>query len=356
LGEIKVCKVGNVAGTFTVTATDLSGNPIAGEPGETVGFGTCKIVAVNTDFSGVVLVTVTETPSSALQSVAADEIVGPAPGTATPFSGTITATGATHLRFSGEHGYVLTFTNNVTQPNTPSIATLLVPLGPVAIGAAVHDTATLTGATATAGGTVTYHAYAGANTCSGLDLLNSTVTVTNGVVPSSASTSFAVAGTYSFQATYSGDANNTGPVSSVCSTEQLVVSPPPPPGISHGCTPGFWKTHAGNPPWGSYTPGQLVQTVFTIPSGIPAQTTFQNETLLDALGGGGGSGLNGKTTILLRAATAALLNADNGNPAYPITTAQVISQSNAALASLNQRTITDLATQLDNLNNQFDVR
>ena len=47
----------------------------------------------------------------------------------------------------------------VVSPNAPSIATLLVPLGPVAIGTPVFDTTVLTGATATAGGTVAYTAY-----------------------------------------------------------------------------------------------------------------------------------------------------------------------------------------------------
>ncbi len=111
----------------------------------------------------------------------------------------------------------------VVNPNTPSISTTL-SSSSIAIGTSIHDSSVLSGATATAGGTVTYHAYAGANTCSGTDLLNSTKTVTNGVVPDSANISFANAGTYSFQATYSGDVNNAGPVSSVCSTEQLVVN------------------------------------------------------------------------------------------------------------------------------------
>jgi hypothetical protein len=87
----------------------------------------------------------------------------------------------------------------------------------------MHDSATLTGATSNAGGTVTYHAYAGANTCSGTDLLNSVKTVTNGVVPDSAGISFTSAGTYSFQAVYSGDANNNQ-ATSTCSSEQLVVN------------------------------------------------------------------------------------------------------------------------------------
>jgi len=128
----------------------------------------------------------------------------------------------------------------------------------------------------------------------------------------------------------------------------------PPPGVSHGCTPGFWKNHATNPPWGSYTPSQLVKTVFTIPACIPSKTSFENETLLTALQGGGGSGLDGKTQILLRAATAAVLNADNGNPPYPLTVAQIISQTNAALASCNETNITNLGTTLDNFNNRCD--
>jgi hypothetical protein len=51
-----------------------------------------------------------------------------------------------------------------------------------------------------------------------------------------------------------------------------------------------------------------------------------------------------------------LLNAANGNPVYPINVANVISQTNAALASLNATTITNLGTQLDTWNNQCDIR
>jgi hypothetical protein len=116
-----------------------------------------------------------------------------------------------------------TYTNHTNV--TPSITTLL-SASTVNIGDPVHDSATLTGATSDAGGTVTYSAYAGANNCTGTDLLNSTVTVTNGVVPDSAAFTPTAAGTYSFQAVYSGDANNNG-ASSVCSTEQLLVKASP---------------------------------------------------------------------------------------------------------------------------------
>lgn len=107
----------------------------------------------------------------------------------------------------------------------PSISTTL-SASSVNIGDNVHDSASLTGATGNAGGTVTYHAYAGANTCSGTDLFGTSgnqKTVTGGVVSDSDNISFASAGTYSFQAVYSGDANNYG-ATSVCSTEQLVVN------------------------------------------------------------------------------------------------------------------------------------
>jgi hypothetical protein len=116
-----------------------------------------------------------------------------------------------------------TYTNHTNV--SPSITTLL-SASTVNIGDPVHDSATLTGATSDAGGTVTYSAYAGANTCTGTDLLNSTVTVTNGTVPDSGAFTPTAAGTYSFQAVYSGDANNNG-ASSVCSTEQLLVKASP---------------------------------------------------------------------------------------------------------------------------------
>jgi hypothetical protein len=107
----------------------------------------------------------------------------------------------------------------------PAIATTLSATA-ISLGGTVHDSSTLSGATADAGGTVTYHAYAGANTCTGTDLLNSQVNVNNGSVPDSADFTPAASGTYSFQAVYSGDTKNNG-ASSVCSTEQLLVRATP---------------------------------------------------------------------------------------------------------------------------------
>src|SRR5207302_215940 len=71
-----------------------------------------------------------------------------------------------------------------------------------------------------AGGTVTYNRFSGA-TCAGTATVVSTVTVTNGVVPNSAANTPTPAGSYSFNAVYSGDANNNA-ATSAC--EPLTVN------------------------------------------------------------------------------------------------------------------------------------
>ena len=116
-----------------------------------------------------------------------------------------------------------TYTNHIKL--SPTISTVL-SADTIDLGDTLHDSATLSGATATAGGTVTYSAYVGQNTCSGTDLLDDTVNVANGVVPDSADFTPSAAGYYSFQAVYSGDTDNEG-ATSVCSTEQLLVKTNP---------------------------------------------------------------------------------------------------------------------------------
>jgi uncharacterized repeat protein (TIGR01451 family) len=118
----------------------------------------------------------------------------------------------------------------VTKAN-PSIATTLV-AGEAAsahltlpIGTSVHDTATLTGATSDAGGTVTYTVYTNSSCSLGAQAAG-TVTVTNGVVPASNDIVFNAAGTYYWQAAYSGDANNNGATSN-CLDETVTISTNP---------------------------------------------------------------------------------------------------------------------------------
>ena len=98
---------------------------------------------------------------------------------------------------------------------------------PAPIGTSVYDSASLSGANATAGGSVTYHFFAN-NSCNTSATTGEftgfpqTVTVSYGIVPNSASTGSLGPGSYYFYATYSGDPNDT-PVTSPC--EPLTVGP-----------------------------------------------------------------------------------------------------------------------------------
>src|SRR5207249_2688500 len=74
------------------------------------------------------------------------------------------------------------------------------------VGSSVSDSSTLS-SFFQAAGSVTYHEFIGA-TCAGSSTVVSVVTVTNGVIPNSASVTPTPAGSYSFDAAYSGDANN----------------------------------------------------------------------------------------------------------------------------------------------------
>jgi hypothetical protein len=90
---------------------------------------------------------------------------------------------------------------------------------------AVTDQATLSGANAaTAGGTVTYKVYSDA-ACSVSAGSGGTVNVTGGVVPGSSSVSLPTAGTYYWQASYSGDTNNAAS-KNTCGSEVETVTHP----------------------------------------------------------------------------------------------------------------------------------
>jgi len=113
----------------------------------------------------------------------------------------------------------------IVKANLTTINTTLSSLVPVSIGSSVHDSATLGNATATAGGSVTYTVYTN-NTCTTGAVDAGTFTVTNGVVPDSNAIQFNNAGSFYWQASYTGDANNA-PAISVCTSELLVVDKNP---------------------------------------------------------------------------------------------------------------------------------
>jgi hypothetical protein len=116
---------------------------------------------------------------------------------------------------------------------------------------------------------------------------------------------------------------------------------------NHGLTPGFWKNNAtkhGAVAWKVYTPSTTLSSVFTIPASLGGPSgSFGSETLLTALQTGGG-GLN----ALMRQAAAALLNSTNSLINYPLTTTQVISKVNAALADPSLRAALQSELEADN--------
>jgi hypothetical protein len=116
-----------------------------------------------------------------------------------------------------------TYTNHINL--SPTISTTLSDTS-IEVGGTVHDSATLSGATANASGTVTYTVYSDSN-CSQGARDAGTVTVSGGVVPDSNSLQFNTAGTFYWQAAYSGD-NNNKPATSACTSETLVVTPKQP--------------------------------------------------------------------------------------------------------------------------------
>jgi hypothetical protein len=136
-------------------------------------------------------------------------------------------------------------------------------------------------------------------------------------------------------------------------------------GDSQGCTPGFWKNHTD---WASYAvhyaPDETVAHMLKVP-GVPgdyqfpaALSSFQHETMLQALQGGGGPGVTGATQILLRASVAAYLNADV-EILYPYRRwatgfggrAPLQTLITSALTSQDRATMLDLAAKLDDANN-----
>ncbi len=112
----------------------------------------------------------------------------------------------------------------ITQKNSPTIATTLSESSGT-VGDAVQDSATITGATSTAGGTVKYTVYTNSQCTLGAQDAG-TKTVTNHLVPNSNSITFNSTGTWYWQAVYSGDGNNAG-ATSTCTEETLVIDPTP---------------------------------------------------------------------------------------------------------------------------------
>lgn len=140
-----------------------------------------------------------------------------------------------------------------------------------------------------------------------------------------------------------------------------VVGVAPVAACDQGCTPGYWKNHTDS--WIGYSPDQtLASAGFVIPVAL---ASFENVTLIEALQGGGGPGLNGAAKILFRAAVASLLNAAalGGPPDYHFWTPDEILNGQhpsdrftgvneiLAMTPLTRQVMLDYAAELDYINN-----
>ena len=133
-------------------------------------------------------------------------------------------------------------------------------------------------------------------------------------------------------------------------------------GTTEGCTPGYWKVPQHHDSWQEARPTSPLITRF---SAAAAYSNISDMTMVQALGGGGGSGADGAARILARAAVAAWLNAAYDDPAggeamqYPWRRAAdgkegrppLVTTVNSALASGDRATMLELAGWLDRDNN-----
>jgi len=125
-----------------------------------------------------------------------------------------------------------------------------------------------------------------------------------------------------------------------------------PPCVGIGCTPGYWKNHPES--WGltGFDPMDAVGSVFAIPECLAACDPDLGTTILiEALDFPGGDEICGGARILLRAAVAGLLNASHPDLEYPRTLSEVITDTDAALASCDRDMMIDLGEVIDNDNN-----
>ena len=139
------------------------------------------------------------------------------------------------------------------------------------------------------------------------------------------------------------------PTSTSTATQTPTSTATPTPIPFQGCTPGYWKQSQHLDSWAAtgFTPTQTLESVFDVPNSFG----LDSRTLREALNFTGGSSTTAAARILLRAGVAALLNAAHPNLNYPRTTADVVADVNAALASNNRSTMLALASELDADNN-----
>jgi hypothetical protein len=138
--------------------------------------------------------------------------------------------------------------------------------------------------------------------------------------------------------------------------QYLIIEVPVPCYGNEGLTPGFWKNKGVKVGWPSpYTTDlTLEEAGFIIPDGSMTDNdkrpVYLDNTLLEALKYKGGEDLSGMAQNLLRAATAALLNAAHPEVNYPLSVDDVINRVNDALTE-DRNSMEALKDEFDGYNN-----
>jgi hypothetical protein len=179
--------------------------------------------------------------------------------------------------FAGNFGWIAAYSgdlNNVPAASscgpisvskaTPAVSMTLSP-SVISRGSALSGSATLTGGFA-AGGTLAYNQFTSTD-CTGTRVVVANVTVSNNVVPSSPSETFATDGKFGWNAIYSGDSNNnpgTGPCKALTVTAPPLLSIPGAQSVNSGSKISFTVT-ATDPSWNNIT---------LTASGLPTGASF----------------------------------------------------------------------------------
>jgi hypothetical protein len=229
-----------VGASGTITTTTIAGSsftstgpvdPTSGSSTAVLLFGSRNVTVDHNTITGGSDIGISVTAASANSTISFNAINRPNPPAPDSFGSGVDvdadSAATTQLICNTFSGWKMNIVGAV-QAGCPTTLATALSATTATIGPPVHDTATLTGATATATGTVTYTVYTN-NTCTTpattqISGQPPVVTVAGGLVPNSASVTFNTAGSYFWQAVYSGDANNTN-ATSACTSEPITITP-----------------------------------------------------------------------------------------------------------------------------------
>jgi uncharacterized repeat protein (TIGR01451 family) len=117
--------------------------------------------------------------------------------------------------------------------------------------------------------------------------------------------------------------------------------------VDEGCGTGFWKNHPDSWIPTGYSTDQMVASVFGAAVSYPE---ISSSTLMSSLSFKVRRGIEGGARNLVRKAVTAVLNAAHPDVNYPLTVSSIVSDVNAALASVDRGAMMSVAMVLESYN------